>query len=311
MLSQLAHYIVLCAPMFLLAALGYGIMAWLHPKRLHDGLSRFVFAVALPALLFHLMSDLSRLPPVDLRVLAAYFGSCVLVFVIGRIIADKVFGLDAVSQSMFALAGIFSNNVLLGIPLTRATLGEAAMPTVALVLVFNALTLWTLVTISVEWARHGAFSVRGVGAALKGVALNPLILAIVAGTIFGLTGWRLPALVAQPLGWVGELAAPLALVTLGMGLAEHGIRAHWKLSSAMTAVKLLVQPLTVWALAWLLGLGHLEKRAVVLLASLAAGANVYLMSRQFNALEGPVAATLVMSTALAALSTPVLLALTA
>ena len=100
----------------------------------------FVFAVAIPALLFRLMSDFSRLPRVDPRLLIAYFGSCFVVFALGRLIAQRVFRMDGVSQSVFALGGIFANNVLLGVPLAKITLGEASIPVVSLVLVFNALT---------------------------------------------------------------------------------------------------------------------------------------------------------------------------
>jgi len=48
---------------------------------------------------------------------------------------------------------------------------------------------------------------------------------------------------------------------------------------------------------------------VVLLASIAVGANVYLMSRQFQTLEGPVASSLLLSTGLAAITTPLVLTL--
>ena len=48
---------------------------------------------------------------------------------------------------------------------------------------------------------------------------------------------------------------------------------------------------------------------VVVMASLPVGANVYLMAREFNAMEGPVASSLVLTTALAAVTTPLLLAL--
>ena len=44
-------------------------------------------------------------------------------------------------------------------------------------------------------------------------------------------------------------------------------------------------------------------------AALPVGANVYLMSRQFDTLGGPVAASLVLSTALAAVTTPLILVL--
>ena len=55
----------------------------------------------------------------------------------------------------------------------------------------------------------------------------------------------------------------------------------------------------------------METQVVVLLSSIATGANVYLMSRQFNTLEGPVASSLVLSTGLAALTTPLVLTLAA
>ena len=46
----------------------------------------------------------------------------------------------------------------------------------------------------------------------------------------------------------------------------------------------------------------------ILLASMAVGANVYLVASQFRTLQGTIASSLVLSTALAALTTPLLLA---
>jgi predicted permease len=216
----------------------------------------------------------------------------------------KVFALDGVGQSVFALGGVFSNNVLLGLPLAKVALGDAAVPSVALVLVFNALILWTLLTVSIEWAQHGSFSLQGFAQTARGVLTNPIVAAILSGTLFGLIGLPLPTLVALPLAMIGQAAAPMALIALGMGLAEYGVRDGWRISVAISVLKLIVQPLVVWLLARLIGLPAMETRVVVLLASLAVGVNVYLMSRQFNTLEGPVASSLVLSTALAALTTP-------
>jgi predicted permease len=308
--STLLHHIELATPLFVLVLAGYLLVVLgVLGKTVSDGVSKFVFAVALPALLFRLMSDLSRLPPVDARVLVAFFGGCLIVFILGRLAGWWLFRLDGVSQSVFALGGIFANNVLLGVPIARLALGEAALPVVALVLVFNSLTLWMLVTVSVEWARHGEFSLRGFGNTVRSVLTNPIVAAILAGTAFGLTGWKLPLLIDQPLALISDAATPLALFVLGMGLAEYGVRSGWREGLAITALKLIVQPLVVWALAWLLGLPPLETQVVVLLASLAVGINVYLMAREFDAMQGPVAASLVLSTALAALTTPLVLTL--
>lgn len=306
------HHLALAFPLFALVFAGYGLMRWRRwPAAVSAGLTRFVFSVALPAMLFDLMAGLARLPPLDPRLLMAFFGSCLIVFVFGRLVAWRAFRLDGVSQSVFALGGVFSNNVLLGLPLARAALGDAAVPAVAMVLVFNALTLWTLVTVSVEWARHGNLSPRGFARTARGVLTNPIVAAILLGSGFGLAGFSLPPLLASPLALVGQAATPLALVALGMGLAEYGVRDGWRLSLAITAIKLVVQPFVVWILARALGLPPLETRVVVLLASIAVGANVYLMSRHFNVLEGPVATSLVLSTALSALTTPVVLTLLA
>jgi predicted permease len=310
MIATFLHHLALAAPLFVLILAGYLLARFCHwSKEGIDALSRFVFTLALPALLFHLMSDLSRLPPVDSRLLAAFFGGCFITFIIGRLAGWKLFGLDGVSQSVFALGGIFSNNVLLGIPLARATLGEAAIPCVALVLVFNALTLWTLVTISVEWSRHGSLSARGFVKTAKNVLTNPIVASILSGATVGLTGIKLPAMITGPLTMTADAATPLSLIVLGMGLARYDWHNHLRLSSAICVLKLVVQPLVVWSLATLIGLPTLETQVVVLLASIAIGVNVYLMAHQFKTLEGPVAASMVISTVLAALTSPLALTL--
>jgi predicted permease len=302
--------LVLALPLFSLVLIGYLTMrlsGW--PSSVSDGLTRFVFTLALPAMLFRLMSKSRDLPPVDSRLLIAFFGGCLIVFVIGRLVSWKIFKLDGVSQSVFALGGVFSNNVMLGLPLAKVSLGEAAVPSVALVLVFNALILWTLVTVSVEWARHGSFSAKGFARTAKGVLTNPIVVGILGGTLVSLSGRDLPEAISSPINMIGQSGSTMALVALGMGLAEYGIRDGLRVSFAVCAIKLIVLPLIVWGLAWLLGLPKMETQVVVLLSSMATGANVYLMSRQFKALEGPTASALVLSTLLASVTTPFVLAL--
>jgi malonate transporter len=304
------RHILLAVPLFSLALLGYLLVrlgGW--PRTVSEALTRFVFSVALPALLFRMMSGITDLPPVDERLLIAFFGGCLIVFAIGRLLARSLFGLDGVSQSVFALGGVFSNNVMLGVPLAQSLLGDAALPSVALVLVFNSLILWTLVTVSVEWARHGSPSLADFARTVRSVLTNPIVAAILSGSLLGLSGIPLPALIDAPLAMVGQAAVPLSLIALGMSLAGYSVRAGMRQSATIVAMKLLVQPLVVWSLARLLDLPPLETQVVVLLASLAVGANVYLMSRQFDVLEGPVAAALVVSTALSAVTTPLALAL--
>jgi len=304
------HLLALTAPLFLLVLVGYVLSHWGRwPAEASDALTRFVFSVAIPAFLFRLMSDFSRLPPVDARLLLAYFGGCLVVFVLGRVIAATLFRLDGVSQSVFAVGGIFANNVLLGVPLAKVTLGDAAMPAVSLMLVFNSLLLWTLVTVSVEWARHRELSAQRLVRTTVSVITNPVVAGILLGTAFGFTGLVLPAMIDDTVHMLSQAAIPMSLVVLGMGLAEYGVRAGWRQSVAIAALKLAVMPFVVYLFARALSLPPLESVVVVVMASLPVGANVYLMAREFNAMEGAVASSLVLTTALAAVTTPLLLAL--
>jgi len=307
-MTALQHLLALTAPLFLLVLVGYALIRWCRwDKAGADALTRFVFAVAVPTLLFRLMSGFSRLPPVDVRLLLAYFGGSLVVFGLARVAAYRLFRMDGAAQSVFGVGSVFSNNLLLGVPLAKTLLGEASLPVVSLVLVFNSFLLWTLVTVSVEWARNRTASLAGLIATAKGVIANPIVASIIIGTAYSYTGVPLPDMIDRTLELIGQAAVPLSLIALGMGLAEFGIREGLRESTAICAFKLLVHPAIVLLVAVALDLPPLETQAIVLLAALPVGANVYLMARQFDTLAGPVAGSLVLSTVVAAASAPLVL----
>jgi malonate transporter len=308
-MTALWQFFKVSSPLYGLVAAGYLVacLPWWRPDWSHR-ISGVVFAIALPAMLFQMMSHQSSLPDAHGGVLVAYFGSCLMVFLIGRAVAAWLFRFDGTSQSVFGLGGVFSNIVLTGLPIARFALGASAVPVVALLLVFNALILWTLVSVSVEWSRHGSFSPAGLAKTAWSVLRNPIIVAIVVGSAVGRLGLRLPAMLDSTLLAVGNVAAPAALLAMGMGLAAFPIKQQWASSLTICALKLLVQPLVVWALAIALALPAVELRAVVLVASMAVGVNVYLMSVQFRAIQGTIASGIVLSNVFAAFTTPLLLA---
>jgi malonate transporter and related proteins len=116
---------------------------------------------------------------------------------------------------------IFSNNVLLGIPLAKIILGDGSLPSVSLVVVFNSLVLWTLVTVSVEWTRNRDLTLRGFANTALGVVLNPVVGSILLGIAFSFTGLAMPTVVTDTLGLLSQAAVPMSLIVLGMGLAEY------------------------------------------------------------------------------------------
>jgi malonate transporter len=195
--------------------------------------------------------------------------------------------------------------------MAKTALGIESVPSVALVVVFNALTLWTLVSVSIEWARHGSFTPHGLAKMMIRILTTPLVAAILGGTLVSLSGAAMPAPIEHVLQSISTIAGPSALLILGMGLAHYNVRAAWQQSLAITALKLVVSPLIVWGLAIALHLPPIESKAVVLLASMSIGANVYVMSMQFDTMQGPIASSMVISTLFAAFTTPLFLAATA
>lgn len=312
-LAQLSHQIVLSAPLFLLIATGYCLgrfAGW--PQTMTEGLNRFCFTLALPCMLFRVMSKFWLSPPVDARLLVAYFGSCIAVYFVGRLLAKHLFRLDGISASVFGLGGIFSNNVMLGIPVALILLGKESMPSVALVLVFNGLILWSLVTVSVEWARSGSLSMPGIATTLLNVVRNPLIIGIMCGFSWSFLLHRpLPGVIDVPVGMLGDISAPLTLVTLGMSLSHYQIRQGLRESSAICLLKLVLMPAMIWAIAWALHLPRLESQVIVLLGSMAVGVNVYLMAQKFNVLQGATATSMLVSTIGSTMTTPLLMMLMA
>lgn len=306
--SHLISQISLSFPLFTLIAAGYGLgrfSGW--PVSVNEGLNRFCFTLVLPCMLFNVMCSFYKTPPVDLRLLIAFFGSCFVVYVLGRVAARRIFHLDAVSSSVFSLGGIFSNNTMLGIPLATLLLGPDSLPSIALVLIFNSLILWTLVTVSVEWARHGKFSPAGIRNTLTSVFRNPIILGILSGSAWSMMHRPLPAFIVKPVEMISGMAAPLALITLGMSLARYDIRNGLRESYVICVLKLLIQPLAIASIAYAIGLPAAETKVVVLLGSMALGVNVYLMAQKFGVMQEASATSTLLSTIFSALTTPLLM----
>lgn len=305
------HHLELCAPLFLLVFLGWGtVKVGVFDKAVSSGLSKFVFKLLMPVMLFQMMSHLSEMPPVDWRVLIAFFGSCIVVFTLGRQLGKRVFHQDSTGQVITGMGGIFGNNVQLGVPIVQVSLGNAAIPTISLIIIFNVLLLWTAATACVEFGRTGGHvDTKKFVRALFNIFKNPIVLGIVLGSCWGLTGWHLPGVIDKTLGWVSAATTPAALIAVGMALAQHSFKAAFPKGCLISALKLVVQPLIVYALCRVIGLGELQTNATTLLSCLPVAINLYIMSNEFESEEAAASNAIFVSTLISAVTVPLTLAL--
>lgn len=310
MFELFLYHLQLCLPLFLLVILGWGlIVGKLFDQSVTRVLSGFTFRFLMPALLFSLMSKLSEMPPVDWRVLIAFFGSCVIIYCLGRT-AGRFFGLDNTGKTIFGMAAIFGNNVQLGVPILKVSLGDEAMPTISLLIIFSVLLLWTTAISSVELGKaEGKLDWKRIGRPMLKVFKNPVVLAIILGSAWGLTGWKLPDFVELTLGYVSSATTPIALIVVGMGLAQHRFTSALPRGLTISTLKIVIHPIIVFCLAKLIGLDEITTNACVLTASLPVAINVYLMASEFRSEEGSASNAIFVSTMLSALLIPLTLTL--
>lgn len=297
-------------PFFILIGLGYYLVRFRQwPKDFTRGLTRFLFNLAIPIMLFGVMSKFHEQEDVDPKLILAYFGGSFILFFIAHFFSKKALKLTSRASSVFGVGTIFANNVMIGIPILMLFMGDDAIAVSAMIISFNALLLWSLVSFSIEWADHGSFSVRGMAATFKGVLKNPVVIGIMLGLLASYIRLPIPEFAGKTISMFSDMVAPLSLLVLGMGLAEYRIGTSLKVSLCLVFFKLILQPFVIWLCALALGLPAFETKAIVILGSLAAGMNVYLMALKFEEIEDAVASGIVLSTLLSAITTPIILLL--
>lgn len=297
-------------PLFILILLGFlAVKLGRWQKTVTDSLTKFTFYIAFPIMLFQIMSHFSEQSEIDIKLLLVFFGGSFIVFAIGCLIASKIFKLNGSQSTLFAMGGIYTNTVFVGIPIIKMLLGDQAIPIVAIIVIFNALILWTLATVSIEFVQMGKLSGRSFIKALKNVSKNPIIIGIFTGIVVNYIRLPIPNFINQSTKMVSDMTAPLSLIVLGMGLAEYKIRDQFLITGSICILKLAILPIVTYIVGKLLGLPTLELQVVVLLSSVSIAINCYMMARQFEVLQGPIASSLLISTALSSVTTPLILSI--
>jgi predicted permease len=208
---------------------------------------------------------------------------------------------------------------MIGVPLVSLAYGEAGLVQLFTLISMHALVLLTFATVVLELlvahedARSGKAEPRHmlvtVGQAVKNAIIHPVPLPIIAGLLYAQTGWGLHPVVDRPLKLLGDAFGPVALVLVGVTLAQAAIGAQLKGALAISLLKTVVHPALMLGAGWLFGLRGMPLAVMVVAASLPVGANVFLFSQRYRKAEDLVTASVAVSTVLALLSVSLVMAL--
>ncbi len=275
-------------------------------------LSNLVFLVLTQALLFRTMSSV-HLEQLDMRPVFQYFVVAGGLF----FVMLTVYGGDS-RASVLALASIFSNTLMIGVPLIGLAYGESGQVLLFTLISLHALVLLTMATVVLEMQMaHEQASETGesrhmlktVGLAIKNAVLHPVPLPILAGLIYAQTGWGLHPIVDKPLQLLGASFGPVALVLVGITLSQTPIGHHVKDALKLSIVKTFVHPFLMAAAGYAMGMRGLHLTVMVVAAALPIGANVFLFSQRYQKEEDVVTAAVAVSTVIAMISISLVMAL--
>lgn len=299
-------------PIFAIALFGY-LMARLGVLSGRDieGISRFVFNIAIPVLLFNSLAHVELPAAINWQFMLSYYSVVLIIYGLGLWASQRWFAHSPQEQGIFGLGASYSNMILVGLPIISTGLGdEALLPLFMLVSVHSGI-LFFIVTLLAERSNGQGLSAAQIASqTLKTLARNPIILGLLSGLLVNLFAIPLPAMMNDALDMFSDATLPCALFVLGASLNAYKIAGHFKEAWVMIGLKMVLQPLLVGLLVF--GVFHLDplwSAVAVMAAGMPIGVNAYIFAHKYQAGIATLSTAILLSTLLAVVSESLLLAL--
>jgi predicted permease len=299
-------------PVFALVACGVlaGRFRLINPGS-SEALNRFVYAFALPAMLFIAvyrgsMDELLGSGSFLLGVVLATFGTALAGFAL-----SYYFWRGTAGQSvMRALNASFANTGYLGIPLVSVAYGEHAALPAALATVATNIVSFAAAIVCLELLANPRGG--GVAKALAGVARSPLIWPIALAVLVVAAGVKIPLPLERFASLLAAAAGPCALFAIGLFVSQLSIREGFRASWPTSVLKLVLHPLLMAALAYgVLAIDPFWAKVAIVCASLPLGATAFVLAQRYNLLEAETSTGAVLSTAASVVTVSVVMTLVA
>ncbi|MFY0664977.1 MAG: AEC family transporter [Natronospirillum sp.] len=214
---------------------------------IHDA-NRLVFTWCLPTLLF---LNTARSSIVD-----SWQGDLIgyaAIFTLATIVLlwwiTPLFTSDRSRRGVFVQGAYRGNMGIIGLAMVVNAFGQEVIPLASLYLAFITL-IYNLAAIVVLQAGQTRLSpVKLVTQLFR----NPLIIGVLLGLAWSISGWSLPGLANSTLQGLADLTLPVALICVGASLQFQSLRNNRYLVMVASGFKLIVIPVLAVGIAYLLG----------------------------------------------------------
>ncbi|MCS7265756.1 MAG: AEC family transporter [Armatimonadetes bacterium] len=260
-------------PILLIILLGFGFQRRMKVDA--STLNRVNLFLFVPALTLSRLAEttlsVQTITIVAVAVLLNAASLWLLCWIIGRLMVW-----DSETQATVTLGSMLGNSGNFGLPLIELVLGRQFVGYQALVLAFNNVLTFTVGV----WLL--ARSKLPLAEAAKQVLSMPLIYAVLLGIFLSATQKTLPVPLLTSLRYLGDGLIPVALLTLGMQLAEQNGLKNGSGIILATVLRLIVSPISMLAIVQLLGIQPELARVLILGASVPTAINTALLAIELN-----------------------------
>lgn len=291
-------------PVFLVIGFGYlAVFFRLFSDAHVDGLTRFTQNFAIPCLLFSAIAGLDLSAGFDPALLASFYAGAVIGFLAGLAGARLLFGRPWEDSVAIGFCCLFSNSVLLGLPITERAYGADALAANFAIIAIHAPVCYGIGVTAMEIVRsRGSGPVKALRSILVAMFRNALVIGIALGFAVNLSGVVLPGVVADGLDLIVRAALPAALFALGGVLVRYRPEGDFRTIAFICAVSLVLHPAIVWGVGRLTELDRDAFRSAVLTAAMAPGVNTYIFANMYGVARRVAASTVLGATAASILS---------
>lgn len=294
-------------PVFLLIGFGYvaARMGWFGDGMV-DGVMRFAQNFAVPCLLFKSIAGLDLSTAYDPGLLFAFYAGAFVAFAIGMATSHLAFQRSLEESIAIGFCCLFSNSLLLGLPITERAYGADALSGNYAIISMHAPLLYGFgITVMELVKSRGQGKSPGVMTrqVLRAIFSQSLVIGIVAGLAMNLSGLTQPASFTAAINMMAQTGIPVALFGLGGVLKRYSIQGDLGLIALVCAASLLVHPTVTYGLARF-GM-HLDVaglRSATITSAMPPGVNAYLFAHLYGRGQKVAAASVLAATALTILT---------
>lgn len=265
-----------------------------------DALMRFAQSIAVPVLLFLSISRLDLVAAYDPALFASFYAGAFAGFGLG-FLGARLLGRPAIDAVAIGFACMFSNSLLLGVPITERAYGSAALAGNFAIISIHSPLLYATGIMAMELARshgQGLPAHRLARQVLRAIFTQPMVLGICAGFAVNLSGLPLPGFAWDALKMVGGAAIPTALFGLGGVLLRYRPEGDGRAIAMVMALSLLLHPGLTYLLGTrVFGLDTDQLRSAVLTGAMAPGVNAYLFAHMYGVAKRVAASSVLLATA--------------